>query len=75
LSWRRKCLEIREKLAASDPANIQWQRDLSVNYEKIGIAQDRSRNLETGKAGLGPEWTRGARPKRPPLLHPPLTRS
>jgi hypothetical protein len=39
LSWRRKCLEIREKLAASDPANIQWQRDLSVNYEKIGIVQ------------------------------------
>src|ERR1700737_5008859 len=35
----------------------------------------RSRNLETGKAGLGPEWARGAvpaRPQRPPLLPPPL---
>jgi hypothetical protein len=33
----------------------------------------RSRNLETGKEGLGPEWARGvisARPKGPLLLHP-----
>jgi hypothetical protein len=38
----------------------------------------RSRNLETGKAGLGSEWARGVipvRPKRPPLLQPPLSRS
>jgi tetratricopeptide (TPR) repeat protein len=35
----RKRHHIAEKLAAQDPANIQWQRDLSVSYEKIGDVQ------------------------------------
>jgi tetratricopeptide (TPR) repeat protein len=30
---------IAERLAAHDPANTQWQRDLSVSYEKIGDVQ------------------------------------
>ena len=29
-------LEIRERLAKSDPGNAGWQRDLSVSYDKIG---------------------------------------
>ncbi len=29
-------LEIRERLTANDPSNIQWQRDLSISHEKIG---------------------------------------
>ncbi len=28
-----------EKLAAQDPGNAEWQRDLSVSYEKIGDVQ------------------------------------
>ena len=30
-----KSLKISEKLAASDPKNSDWQRDLSVSYEKV----------------------------------------
>ena len=29
-------LKIRERLAASDPANAAWQRDLSVSLNKLG---------------------------------------
>ena len=29
-------LAIMEKLAAADPGNLEWQRDLSVNYSKTG---------------------------------------
>ena len=36
LAAYRKGLGIREALAARDPANTEWQRDLSVSYEKIG---------------------------------------
>jgi hypothetical protein len=32
----RKGLAIREKLAASDPANTQWQRDVAVTRDRIG---------------------------------------
>src|SRR5439155_879971 len=30
---------IGEKLAASDPGNADWQRDLSVSYERLGNVQ------------------------------------
>src|SRR5262249_13108883 len=39
----RGSLAIRERLAHLDPANAQWQRDLSVSYNKIGdvlVAQE-----------------------------------
>ena len=36
LAAYRKSLEIREALAARDPANTGWQRDLSVSHRKIG---------------------------------------
>jgi hypothetical protein len=32
----RDSLGIRERLAAIDPSNTQWERDLSVSYDKIG---------------------------------------
>ena len=39
LSSYRKALGIAETLAARDAANTDWQRDLSVGYEKIGDVQ------------------------------------
>ena len=36
LAAYRKSLAIREALAARDPANTQWQRDLSVSHDRIG---------------------------------------
>ena len=32
----RDGLAIRERLAAADRSNTQWQRDLSISYEKVG---------------------------------------
>ena len=32
-------MEIRERLAATDPKNADWQRDLSVSQERIGDVQ------------------------------------
>jgi len=29
-------LDIRERLAAADPTNAGWQRDLSVSHERLG---------------------------------------
>ncbi len=43
LAAYRNSLPIAEALAARDPANTQWQSDLSVSYRKIGnvlVAQD-----------------------------------
>jgi hypothetical protein len=34
LAAYRKGLDIAEALAARDPANTEWQRDLSVSHEK-----------------------------------------
>jgi eukaryotic-like serine/threonine-protein kinase len=35
-----------EKLAAQDPSNAGWQRDLSVSFERIGDVQRAQGNLE-----------------------------
>ncbi len=32
----RDSLAIRERLVAADRSNTQWQRDLSVSYDKVG---------------------------------------
>ena len=32
----RAAMAIRERLAASDPGNAEWQRDLSISHERIG---------------------------------------
>ena len=29
-------LDIRTKLAAADPANTEWQRDLSISHDRLG---------------------------------------
>jgi tetratricopeptide (TPR) repeat protein len=45
LSSYKQGLDIREKLAARDPANIDWQRDLSDSYNKIGDVQSAQGDL------------------------------
>ena len=35
-------LGIAERLAASDPGNAGWQRDLSVNFAKLALAHKQS---------------------------------
>ena len=47
--WRRTArgLAIAEKLAALDPGNTEWQRDLSIAYSKVGdILEATGRNDE-----------------------------
>ena len=39
-------LAIREKLAAQDAGNAEWQRDLSVSFNKIGDVQRARGDLE-----------------------------
>ena len=41
----RDDLGISEPLAASDRSNTQWQRDLSVTYNKLGDVLARKANL------------------------------
>lgn len=41
----REGLDIRQRLAASDPANAGWQRDLSVSLNKLGDVFVELRNL------------------------------
>ena len=36
LKYYRSSLDIRMRLAAADPANAGWQRDLAIAYDKIG---------------------------------------
>ena len=36
LTAYRASLAIRERLAAADPSNAAWQRDLSVSHDKLG---------------------------------------
>jgi hypothetical protein len=39
-------LAIRERLAGSDPGNMEWQRDLSVSYERVGDVQEAQGDLK-----------------------------
>jgi tetratricopeptide (TPR) repeat protein len=43
----QSALRIQEQLAARDPANTEWQRDLSVSYERIGDVQRTQGELAT----------------------------
>jgi eukaryotic-like serine/threonine-protein kinase len=36
---REKALAIAERLAAQDPGNAGWQRDLAISFERIGIVR------------------------------------
>jgi len=44
---------IAKKLAAGDPTNSQWQRDLSVSYEKLGDVAVTQGQLEEARAAYG----------------------
>ena len=46
-------LAIAEKLAAQDPANAEWQRDLSVSFEKIGDVQSAKGDLDGASRPTG----------------------
>jgi tetratricopeptide (TPR) repeat protein len=39
-------LAIAEKLAAQDPSNTEWQRDLSISFDRIGDVQRAQGNLD-----------------------------
>jgi tetratricopeptide (TPR) repeat protein len=49
-------LAIRDRLAKSDPGNMDWQRDLSISYGRVGGVQeaqgDLSEALKTFRDGL-----------------------
>ena len=41
-------LAIAKQLAADDPTNTQWQRDLSISYNKLGdVAERQSKTAES----------------------------
>ena len=42
----RDDLAIVERLTAADPANTQWQRDLSISYNKVGDVLVRQGKLD-----------------------------
>jgi hypothetical protein len=46
-AWTRYSagLAICERLAAADPGNTEWQRDLSVGHEKLGDLAEQSGDL------------------------------
>ncbi len=46
LAAYRTSLEIRERLAASDPDNARWGRDLAVSHERIGDVMGRAANAD-----------------------------
>ena len=45
---------IRERLAAADPANAEWQRDLSVSWERLASVQETQANGFAALAVLAP---------------------
>ena len=49
-------MSIRQKLAATDPSNSEWQRDLSVSHDRIGDTQsaqgDLAGALKSYQAGM-----------------------
>ena len=44
LSTYRAGLAIAERLAAADPSNAGWQRDLFISYERLGSVEERKQN-------------------------------
>jgi hypothetical protein len=42
-------LDIRQRLAAADPTNSEWQRDLSVSHNKLGDVAVAARDLEAAR--------------------------
>jgi len=46
-------LAIRKKLASGDPSNIEWQRDLSISYNKLGNVALAQSNLDEAARNYG----------------------
>ena len=46
LTAYRASLAIAERLAAADPSNAGWQRDLFVPYAKLGLTEENQQNFE-----------------------------
>ena len=42
-----------QSLTAQDPSNTQWQRDLSVSYNKIGDVERQAGNLGAARGAYG----------------------
>src|SRR5262249_22016781 len=42
----RDALAIAERIAAADPSNTQWQRGLSISYEKVGQLLEEQSKLD-----------------------------
>ena len=76
LSAYRASLAIRERLAAADPGNAGWQRDLSVSHGKLGDVlraggPDRGAVRLPGESGH-PRASGGGRPEQRRLATRPL---
>jgi tetratricopeptide (TPR) repeat protein len=48
----RQCVAIAERLAASDPANAAWQRDLAVSYDRVGASAQSQGNHDEAEDWL-----------------------
>ena len=48
-----------ESLSAQDPSNTQWQRDLSVSYNKIGDVERQAGNLGAAQGLMRRGWPFG----------------
>ncbi|HXN88448.1 MAG TPA: hypothetical protein VN890_03705 [Methylocella sp.] len=42
-------LLVAERLAISDPGNAEWQRDLSVSYNRVGNVQNAQGDLKAAR--------------------------
>jgi len=52
LASYRASLAIAERLAAADPGNAQWQRDLALSHGRVAMALARQGKGEEARAGL-----------------------
>ena len=52
LSSYKQGLEIREKLAARDPANAQWKTDLVISLSKLASILEQQGTLQKRAAGV-----------------------
>jgi hypothetical protein len=57
LSAYRADLAIAERLAASDPSNAGWQRDLFTSYAKLGSIEEKKQNPQ----GAAPYYVEAAK--------------
>ena len=70
LSAYEEGLAIMRKLAAADPGNAEWQRDLSVSLVKIGDMR-----LAAGRPALARRWRSTRRALRSCASSPPPIRA